>query len=83
MTGRLARHAALRVAAAAGMSTALVASSLAQDVPNLVGIWKGPALAVHIGAIPYRSADRPEPAPPTDLKPDSSVVNRVAWKRVN
>lgn len=37
----------------------LTASGLAQDkeVPNLVGTWKGKALAVHIGATPYRTAE--------------------------
>jgi len=34
-------------------------SGIAQDkeIPNLVGTWKGKALAVHIGATPYRGAD--------------------------
>ena len=35
------------------------ATGLAQDkeVPNLIGTWKGKALAVHVGATPYRSAE--------------------------
>lgn len=66
MICRFARRAALRVAAAAGMSTAVVASSVAQDAPNLVGTWKGSALAVYIGTTPYRPADRPAPAFPAD-----------------
>jgi len=37
---------------------ALLAGSpaAAQDVPNLVGTWKGSTYAVHIGANPYRTA---------------------------
>lgn len=37
----------------------LAGTALAQDkeVPNLIGTWKGKALAVHIGATPYRSAE--------------------------
>lgn len=45
---------ALLSAAVAGFVTT---PALAQDVPNLVGTWKASALAVHIGATPYRGAD--------------------------
>jgi hypothetical protein len=31
--------------------------ALAQDVPNMLGTWKGSTHAVHIGANPYRVAD--------------------------
>ena len=33
----------------------------AQEPPNLVGVWKGPALAVGIGSNPYRVPDGPGP----------------------
>jgi hypothetical protein len=50
----LSFRSALLTAAVAGFVTT---PALAQDIPNLVGTWKGSALAVHIGATPYRSAD--------------------------
>ncbi|WP_421694358.1 hypothetical protein [Aestuariivirga sp.] len=30
---------------------------MAADEPNLVGVWKGSAIAVHIGDTPYRKSD--------------------------
>ena len=30
--------------------------AVAQDIPNLIGTWKGTAYAVHIGSNPYRVA---------------------------
>ena len=46
------------------LSTAVLCSAfavggLAQDnaIPNMVGVWKGKTLAVHIGANPYRVAE--------------------------
>lgn len=33
----------------------------AQEPPNLVGVWKGPALAVGIGSNPYRVPEGPGP----------------------
>jgi hypothetical protein len=41
----------------AALAALATAPTLAQDAPNLVGTWKGNALAVHIGATPYRGAD--------------------------
>ena len=36
-------------------------SAAAQDIPNLVGTWKGTGYAVHIGSNPYRVAQGPGP----------------------
>src|SRR3954452_16440467 len=33
------------------------ASAIPQDIPNLVGTWKGTGYAVHIGSTPYRSTN--------------------------
>jgi hypothetical protein len=41
----------------AALSLAIsVLPAVAQDIPNLVGTWKGTAYAVHIGSNPYRVA---------------------------
>jgi len=43
----------------AALCVGFAASGVAQDneIPNMVGAWKGKTLAVHIGANPYRVAD--------------------------
>ncbi len=46
----------------AGMAAfALASTAGAQDIPNLVGTWKGDATAVHIGPNPYRLPDGNKP----------------------
>lgn len=45
-------------------TVALMASAipgLAQDAPQMTGIWKGDAIVVHIGSNPYRVAKGKEP----------------------
>jgi hypothetical protein len=37
--------------------TAISVPAASQDIPNLVGTWKGTAQAVHIGATPYRGGE--------------------------
>jgi hypothetical protein len=44
-------------AVAAAAFVLVVGAAMAEDIPNLVGTWKGGAQAVHIGPNPYRLAD--------------------------
>ncbi len=49
-----------RLATLALLCSALTAlPAAAQDLPNLVGTWKGTAEAVHTGPNPYRDAGQP------------------------
>ena len=43
-----------------------VAPSRAADIPNLVGTWKGTALAIHIGDNPYRKSTQAGPNMPAN-----------------
>ncbi|MBL8908007.1 MAG: hypothetical protein JNM20_15140 [Rhizobiales bacterium] len=49
----------LKLLASAVICAGLTGTAVAQEkeIPNLVGVWKGKTLAVHIGANPYRVAD--------------------------
>ncbi len=40
-----------------GLSVLAMSPAAAQDIPNLVGTWKGETQAVHIGPNPYRVPD--------------------------
>lgn len=49
-------------------------SAAAQEIPNLVGTWKGGATAVSIGANPHRGQDRASPTFGTDVVEFSFIV---------
>jgi hypothetical protein len=57
----------------AGLAGAMIATMVAlpaaaDEIPNLVGTWKGTARAVHIGPTPYRIPDGPGPTFGGDLE---------------
>ena len=58
-----------------GVLVAMGPPSQAQDIPNLVGTWKGVAQAVYVGDNPYRPAERQGPKMGSDTLEHSLVAN--------
>jgi len=61
----MSNPASLLAAAALAVGLALPAS--AQEIPNLVGVWKGGTKAVHIGPNPYRIPEHDGPNFPANI----------------
>lgn len=50
-----------------GLAASLAGAAAAEDIPNVVGTWKGSARAVIIGPNPYRVAESEGPNLPSGL----------------
>jgi hypothetical protein len=71
---RIMQRAAFAGLALAGSSVLAMSPAAAQDIPNLVGTWKGETQAVHIGPNPYRIPEHNGPNFPDNFIEFTYVV---------
>lgn len=69
------------LAAAATLMLATAATSQAQEVPDLIGTWKGETQAVHIGPNPYRIPENNGPNFPENFIEFTYVVKEQVGTR--
>jgi hypothetical protein len=65
----------------AGSSMLVMSPAAAQDIPNLVGTWKGETQAVHIGPNPYRVPETNGPNFPDNFIEFTYVVKQQEGTR--
>jgi hypothetical protein len=78
---RILQRAAFAGLILAGSSVLAMSPSGAQDIPNLVGTWKGETQAVHIGPNPYRVPDTNGPNFPDNFIEFTYVVKQQEGTR--
>lgn len=78
---RIMQRAAFAGLALVGSSVLAMSPSVAQDIPNLVGTWKGETQAVHIGPNPYRVPESNGPNFPDNFIEFTYVVKQQEGTR--
>jgi hypothetical protein len=66
-----------------GALAASALPSLAQEIPNLVGTWKGTAQAVYVGENPYRLPERAGPNMPAKTIEFTFTISEQQGNRIS
>jgi hypothetical protein len=78
---RIIERAAFAGLALVGSSVLAMSMAAAQDIPNLVGTWKGETQAVHVGPNPYRVPEHNGPNFPDNFIEFTYVVKEQEGTR--